>query len=76
LIGALNGTAPQPVTFDIDSIRKDMRTTLEEARALGRELPLAEKAATCYDAASKAGLGPADAVMMTVGFVDQPATPR
>lgn len=69
LIGALNGTPPQPVTFDIDSIRKDLRTTLEEGRALGRELPLSVKALECYDQASRNGLGPADAVMMTVGFV-------
>jgi 3-hydroxyisobutyrate dehydrogenase len=47
LIGALNGTPPQPVTFDIDSIRKDLRTTLEEGRALGRDLPLTEKSLVC-----------------------------
>lgn len=71
LIGALNGTAPQPVTFDIDSIRKDLRTTLEEGRALGRDLPLTEKSLGCYDQASQSGLGAADAVMMTVGFVNR-----
>lgn len=69
LIGALNGTPPVAVTFDIDSIRKDMRTTLEEAQALGRNLPLAQLAAACYDEASRRGLGAADAVMMTAGFV-------
>lgn len=71
LIGALNGTPPQPVTFDIDSIRKDLRTTLEEGRALGRELPLTEKSLACYDRASQGGFGAADAVMMTVGFVNR-----
>ena len=70
LIAALGGVAPDPVTFDIDSIRKDLRTTLEEGRALGRELPISAKALECYDAASRKGLGPADAVMMTAGFVD------
>lgn len=70
LIGALGGVAPHPVTFDIDSIRKDLRTMIEEGRALGRELPVSTKALECYDAASKQGLGPADAVMMTAGFVD------
>jgi len=69
LIGALNGTPPQPVTFDIDSIRKDLRATLEEGRALGRELPLSEKSLACYDAASREGLGAADAVMMAVEFI-------
>lgn len=71
LIGALNGTPPQPVTFDIDSIRKDLRTTLDEGRALGRELPLTEKSLACYDQASQVGQGAADAVMMTVGFVNR-----
>ncbi len=69
LTGALKGIAPNPVTFDIDSIRKDLRTTLEEGRALGRELPLSVKALACYDEASKQGLGAADAVMMTASFV-------
>lgn len=76
LIGALNGTPPKPVTFDIDSIRKDLRTTLEEARALGRELPLAVKSLECYDQASRGGLGAADAVMMTVDFVEQKPVTR
>ena len=69
LIGALNGVAPQPVTFDIDSIRKDLRTMLEEGRVLGRELPLSARSLDCYDQASRDGLGSADAVMMTVGFL-------
>jgi 3-hydroxyisobutyrate dehydrogenase len=70
LVAALGGTAPSPVTFDIDSIRKDLRTMLEEGRALGRELPLSEKTLACYDDASHKGLGPADAVMMSVGFLN------
>ena len=68
LVGALGGKAPNPVTFDIDSIRKDLRTMLEESRALGRELPLSAQALACYDEASRKGLGPADAVMMTARF--------
>jgi 3-hydroxyisobutyrate dehydrogenase len=69
LVAALGGIAPSPVTFDIDSIRKDLRTMIEEARSLGRELPVSAKALECYDEASRRGLGAADAVMMTVGFV-------
>lgn len=75
LIGALKGTAPSPVTFDIDSIRKDLRTTLEEGRALGLELPLSAKSLACYDDASRNGLGAADAVMMTASFVAQGGKP-
>jgi 3-hydroxyisobutyrate dehydrogenase len=70
LVGALGGTPPTPVTFDIDSIRKDLRTMIEEGRSLGRELPVSARALECYDEASRKGLGPADAVMMTAGFVE------
>ncbi len=73
LIGALSGVAPHPVTFDIDSIRKDLRTMLEEGQALGRELPLSARSLECYDKASGNGLGPADAVMMTVAFAQRSA---
>lgn len=76
LIGALNGIAPSPVTFDIDSIRKDLRTTLEEGRALGCELPVSTQSLACYDQASREGLGAADAVMMTASFVEKLNKPR
>ncbi len=68
LAGALGGAAPSPVTFDIDSIRKDLRTMLEEGRALGRDLPLSARALECYDEASRNGLGAQDAVMMSASF--------
>lgn len=47
-------------TFDIDSIRKDLRTMLEEGRALGVDLPLTAQTLACYDETSKAGFGPND----------------
>jgi 3-hydroxyisobutyrate dehydrogenase len=46
--------------FDIDSVRKDMRTMLEEAKARGVELPLIAQTLVCYDEAAKAGLGACD----------------
>jgi 3-hydroxyisobutyrate dehydrogenase len=76
LVEALNGTSPQPVTFDIDSMRKDLRTMLDEAHALGRELPVSAKALACYDEASRNGLGAADAVMLPASFVAQSARPK
>ncbi|HEX6003798.1 MAG TPA: NAD(P)-dependent oxidoreductase [Burkholderiales bacterium] len=53
-----------PVTFDVDSIRKDLRTMIEEARALGANLPLAERALECFDQAARAGLGACDGVAL------------
>ena len=47
-------------TFDIDSIRKDIRTMLAEGKALGVDMPVTALTLTCYDEASKAGLGAYD----------------
>lgn len=68
---ALGGKAPAQVTFNIDSIRKDMATMIEEAQSLGYELPVTARALECYDAASKAGMGDGDAVMLTVNWLKQ-----
>ncbi|MGE0717978.1 MAG: NAD(P)-dependent oxidoreductase [Alphaproteobacteria bacterium] len=47
-------------TFDCDSIRKDLRTMVEEAHAAGFDLPIAERTLAVYDEASKAGWGGRD----------------
>lgn len=49
-----------PGTFDIDSMRKDMRTMLDEARGLGVELPALSRTLDCFDECAKAGLGGCD----------------
>jgi len=41
-------------------MRKDLRTMVEEAKALGTELPVTARALECYDQASSAGLGKRD----------------
>lgn len=60
----LGGGEAGPVTFDVDSIRKDLRTMIEEARAHGRELPVALRALECFDRAAAAGLGARDATTL------------
>lgn len=60
----LGGGNAGPVTFDVDSIRKDLRTMIEEARALGREVPMAARALECFDAAAATGLGASDATAL------------
>jgi len=60
---------PADVTFNIDSIRKDLATMIEEAQTLGYDLPLAARALECYDTASRAGLGDGDAVMLPVSWL-------
>ena len=61
LAAALMGRDVAPVTFDVDSIRKDLRTMIEEGHALGSVLPVTERALACYDDAAKEGLGGKDA---------------
>jgi 3-hydroxyisobutyrate dehydrogenase len=70
---ALSGKEVAPVTFDIDSIRKDMRTMIEEARALGAALPVTERALACFDEASSDGLGSKDASTLPARFIRSPA---
>jgi 3-hydroxyisobutyrate dehydrogenase len=64
IAATLQGKATTPVTFDVDLIRKDLRTMLEEAAALGVDLPLTARALDCYDTAARDGLGASDATML------------
>jgi 3-hydroxyisobutyrate dehydrogenase len=66
---ALNGEEVAPVTFDVDSIRKDLRTMLEEGRALGADLPVTASALAAFDEASRDGLGAKDASVLPARFV-------
>ena len=64
IAATLQGKETNPVTFDVDLIRKDLRTMLEEAAAIGLSLPLAARALDCYDAVAADGLGASDATML------------
>ena len=54
---ALSGDMAVGVFFDVDSVRKDLRTMLDEGRAQGKPMPLVTKTLDLYDRASAAGLG-------------------
>ena len=56
----MRGEDPQPVTFDVDSFRKDLRTMIAEGQELGFSLPVAERTLSVYDEASREGLGSRD----------------
>lgn len=64
IAATLQGKETSPVTFDVDLIRKDLRTMLEEATALGVEMPLTAGALQRYDAAARDGFGGKDATML------------
>jgi 3-hydroxyisobutyrate dehydrogenase len=59
---ALAGEDTGPATFDLDSMRKDLRTMLDEARSRGFELPAAASVLTAFDQAAAAGQGGIDGV--------------
>ena len=55
--------------FEVDLIRKDLRTMIEEAAALGADSPVAKRALECYDQAAAAGLGDADGTILPAQWV-------
>jgi 3-hydroxyisobutyrate dehydrogenase len=66
IAAALAGKDTGVITFDIDSLRKDLQTMIEEATALGGTLPVTARALECFDAASREGLGKGDATLLPV----------
>jgi 3-hydroxyisobutyrate dehydrogenase len=57
---ALAGDVSIQPSFDVDSIRKDLRTMIQEAKARGAELPLVERTLEIYDEAARSGWGKRD----------------
>src|SRR6266436_2789811 len=71
LTAALQGKDVGPITVDVDAMRKDLRTMVEEARSLGTTLPVTSSALQCYDEASRAGLGKGDITTIPVRWMQQ-----
>jgi len=64
IAAALQGKETTPVTFDIDLIRKDLRTMIDEAKTLGVALPISSRALECYDDIARQGFGSSDSTML------------
>ena len=75
IAAALEGEETGPVTFDVDSIRKDLGTMIAEASALGATLPLAKRALECFDEAAREGLGGCDGVALPVRWAKRTRSP-
>ena len=71
---ALAGEDTGPATFDLDSMRKDLRTMLDEAQGLGVELPTAARVLETFDRAAQAGHGGIDGVRIPAWVSGQPGT--
>jgi 3-hydroxyisobutyrate dehydrogenase len=67
----MGGGDAGPVTFDVDLIRKDLRTMIEEAAALGASLPVTQRALEVFDEASREGMGGEDAVRLPVRWMNR-----
>jgi 3-hydroxyisobutyrate dehydrogenase len=72
IAATLNGKETSPVTVDIVTMRKDLATMVEEARALGRVLPVTARALDCFDEAIDAGWGSRDVTMLPSRWLNRP----
>src|ERR1700738_1188133 len=81
IAATLQGKETSPVTFDVDLIRKDLHTMLDEANALGVTLPVSARALECYDDVAREGFGSSEATMLPAqrlrrGGPVRPCSPR
>ncbi|MES2183458.1 MAG: NAD(P)-dependent oxidoreductase [Pseudomonadota bacterium] len=72
LAEVLAGKPPGGTQFNVDAIRKDLRTMIEEAQGLGYgTLPVTAAALGCFDRASQSGgLGDADSTQLPSWWVE------
>src|SRR5947207_1035695 len=76
IAATLQGKETTPVTFDIDLIRKDLRTMIDEAKALGVKLPVSSRALERYDAVAREGLGASDSTMLPAHWLRRGSATR
>lgn len=69
---ALKGEIDVVPGFDVDSIRKDLRTMIAEGESLGVRLPLAEQALGVFDEASRDGWGQRDGTVFPAYWSGRP----
>lgn len=67
---ALQGNVSGTVMFDVDSVRKDLRAMLEEARTQGKPLPVVARALEVFNKASEAGWGPRNCSTLPAYWVE------
>jgi 3-hydroxyisobutyrate dehydrogenase len=69
----LKGGDGGPVTFDLESAVKDLRTMLAEGQARGLELPLVEKTLACYEETKGKVSGAAEVSAVSVYWANRAA---
>ena len=68
IAAVISGKEAPAVTVNVDTVRKDLREMVEEARSLGVTLPVTAAALACYDEAARAGLGAKDCTVLPVSW--------
>src|SRR5436190_10600683 len=68
----LKGLDGGPVTFDIDSAVKDLRTMLCVGEGRGIDLPLVERTLACYEEATRNVSGDAEVSVVSVYWANRP----
>jgi 3-hydroxyisobutyrate dehydrogenase len=69
IAATLQGKETSPVTVNIEMMRKDLRTMVDEAEAMNRTLPLTSRALECFDEAVTEGWGGRDVTMLPVRWL-------
>jgi len=69
IVGAINGDPPGLATFDVNTMRKDLRYMVQEASAHEASLPLARRTLECFDRASREGRGGVDSVAYPADWI-------
>ena len=64
IAASLKGEASGPVMFDVDLVRKDLATMIDEARAQGLSMPLTQRTLEVFDTLAVQGGGGADATTL------------
>jgi 3-hydroxyisobutyrate dehydrogenase len=62
IVAAMRGGLSGAASFDVDTMRKDLRYMAQEASAQGSALPLVNSTLECFDRASSEGGGSVDSV--------------
>jgi 3-hydroxyisobutyrate dehydrogenase len=65
-----------PVTFDVDSMIKDLRAMIAEGNGLGVDMPVSSQALACFETAAKDGLGGKDCAVLPVRVARKARTGR
>jgi 3-hydroxyisobutyrate dehydrogenase len=71
IAAVLKGGDGGPVTFDVDSGIKDLRTMLAEGKSRGVELPLVEKTLACYEETKRKVSGAAEVSEVSVYWANR-----